>query len=728
MPPPPIMPMLLSPSPSETESETDDPTLLLAAGTQSRLRRRPAVAVHARLLPDSSAPGTAIFCGAEHHTDPATDDWWDARRPALIPFLPLPLDEDRAPPMSQTRTPRTSTGCGARVHTAAHAARGGAHWVGYPEHAERTVVRLESQYFAETDRVALGLDVAGCGCVVEGVGCAVCGNALGALHMPCRVHQPRKGQAHYVFLSAAVSPPKKDAETSQPSPSASASTSAWTVPAAWNDENTPPNRALDDEGTPGWYERTWRTHMLRAGVPQPGHPRPRTPPTRTASRTPDVVRIEAQLAAFRQVMEAANMLDGQRAATPPPAATTSAPEPGEEGQRMDVDDDSGSTEWPAVTAPAVTPSPAEAQSVPTVPVPQSALTVPPVPVAPPEPTVVRSDPDAELDSWLTEPLFTTDPLPPPPQLEPIVFSTPPLTAGVSVGQRETARAANERAQARIAALFAHRWEAASNDLLQASNAALPSPPPLSRTTPTSAAGAGAPRSLRRTSARADLQHAHAAVGVGAATSRAQLVGRRRMTSSQANASTSTPPPAPPPAPRRFPSVREQEAWLAGETGAGRRPLRRASVPDLRRRASTASVVMRRWRRGQGRLDLEPDPSSSSLAVGTARDVDMDGNGNGNSAEGDSDGETVRGGGGANEQAPQPYTGPPLGAEARFTIARARDRTLSRERHRAELMRVLGPPRSGSFTDLSSGPRIASAGVAAEAPRPAVTRRRTWFER
>lgn len=101
----------------------------------------------------------------------------------------------------------------------------------------------------------------------------------------------------------------------RPSPSASASTSAWSVPAAWNDENTPPNRALDDEGTPGWYERTWRTHMLRAGVPQPGHPRPRTPPTRTASRTPDVVRIEAQLAAFRQVMEAANMLDGQRAAS-----------------------------------------------------------------------------------------------------------------------------------------------------------------------------------------------------------------------------------------------------------------------------------------------------------------------------------------------------------------------------------------------------------------------------
>ncbi|KAJ7824735.1 hypothetical protein B0H14DRAFT_3727612 [Mycena olivaceomarginata] len=148
-------------------------------------------------------------------------------------------------------------------------------------------------------------------------------------------------------------------------------------------------------------------------------------------------------------------------------------------------------------------------------------------------------------------------------------------------------------------------------------------------------------------------------GWGAATSRAQLVGRRRMTSSQANASTSTPPPAPLPAPRRFPSVREQEAWLAGEMGAGRHPT--AARIGVGARAISGEVVMRRWHRRQGRLDLEPDPSSSSLAVGTARDVDMDGNGNGNSTEGDSDGETVRGGGGANEQAPQPYTGPAPGS-------------------------------------------------------------------
>ncbi|KAJ6454953.1 hypothetical protein C8R47DRAFT_1228472 [Mycena vitilis] len=57
-------PLALAPE-TESEGETDDPTLLLAAGTQSRLRRRPAVAVHARLLPDSSAPGTVLWSAGD---------------------------------------------------------------------------------------------------------------------------------------------------------------------------------------------------------------------------------------------------------------------------------------------------------------------------------------------------------------------------------------------------------------------------------------------------------------------------------------------------------------------------------------------------------------------------------------------------------------------------------------------------------------------------------------
>ncbi|KAJ7245284.1 hypothetical protein C8J57DRAFT_1679834 [Mycena rebaudengoi] len=145
--------MLPSPSPSETES-TDDSTHLLL--------RRPAVAVHARLLPDSTAPGIALSCGAEHEADPATDDWWDARRPAVVPSLPRQPEQpqDRTAPQ---RPPRRSTGCGARVHPRAHAARDGEHWVGYVDGRERTVIiKLDGQYFRK--RSALGLGGSGCGC------------------------------------------------------------------------------------------------------------------------------------------------------------------------------------------------------------------------------------------------------------------------------------------------------------------------------------------------------------------------------------------------------------------------------------------------------------------------------------------------------------------------------------------------------------------------------------
>ncbi|KAJ7268287.1 hypothetical protein C8J57DRAFT_1324828, partial [Mycena rebaudengoi] len=209
MPPQTTMPMLPSPSPSETEpqAQTDDSAHLLL--------RRPTVAVHARLLPDSTALGIALSCGVEHEADPATDDWC-----AVVPFLPWPSEQpqDRTAP---ERPPRRSTGCGARVHPRAHAARDGEHWVGYVDGMERTVViRLDSQYFRK--RSALGLGGAGCGCVADGVGCAVCGNALGALHIPCRVHRTRKGPPHYVFLPSAVSPSINDAaELSHPTASTS---------------------------------------------------------------------------------------------------------------------------------------------------------------------------------------------------------------------------------------------------------------------------------------------------------------------------------------------------------------------------------------------------------------------------------------------------------------------------------------------------------------------------
>ncbi|KAJ7853071.1 hypothetical protein B0H14DRAFT_2580638 [Mycena olivaceomarginata] len=83
MPPPTRISMLPSPSLSETESQarTENSGRLPAAGAQSSL------------LPDSTAPGIALSCGAEHEANPATDDWWDARRPAVVPFLPWPSEQ-----------------------------------------------------------------------------------------------------------------------------------------------------------------------------------------------------------------------------------------------------------------------------------------------------------------------------------------------------------------------------------------------------------------------------------------------------------------------------------------------------------------------------------------------------------------------------------------------------------------------------------------------------------
>ncbi|KAJ7186101.1 hypothetical protein C8R46DRAFT_390073 [Mycena filopes] len=210
------MPMLLSPSASsasETESDADtdadvDPTqVLLAAGTQSRLRRRPAVAVHpARQvrLPDAGVPGTTLFCGAEIELGGGEEEeWWDAHRPAVPRFLP---DDSEVAPPPQPHRVRKSTGCGARVHASAHSARAGGRWVGAVQGVEGTVVRLESGYFAERDRAALGIAGAGCGCNIEGVGCAIwyvsplrsCPPSL-----PLAIHSARFSNIAYILRQCA---------------------------------------------------------------------------------------------------------------------------------------------------------------------------------------------------------------------------------------------------------------------------------------------------------------------------------------------------------------------------------------------------------------------------------------------------------------------------------------------------------------------------------------------
>ncbi|KAJ7496321.1 hypothetical protein B0H11DRAFT_2276468 [Mycena galericulata] len=152
-------------------------------------------------------PTVALTCGHEYDDD---KDTWDQPEGARVTpqFLPCP------PPLLPLLTPpttRKSTGCGTAVHSGATM-----HWKPHTPQPEAwrapaagtspDVIPLEEKYFNPGAARALGLGaLGGCGCVMQGVGCRVCGNALGARLSPCVAH----GNAvyRYSFLPGNVSPP-----------------------------------------------------------------------------------------------------------------------------------------------------------------------------------------------------------------------------------------------------------------------------------------------------------------------------------------------------------------------------------------------------------------------------------------------------------------------------------------------------------------------------------------
>ncbi|KAJ7613452.1 hypothetical protein FB45DRAFT_1036388 [Roridomyces roridus] len=175
--------------------------------------RDSAVAIRSRDSADTTDPRTPIplFCVTEIDSP---DGWWAAHSPASIPFLPIPLSGTPARPRKR---PRRSNGCGSRVHADVRPVRTGGRWLG-----GRVVVPLETRYFDSADAAALGLRGGpGCGCTVDGVGCAICGNPLGTVTTPCRTHRTplastrrsTKSEIHYTFLPTAVSPPISTQQT-----------------------------------------------------------------------------------------------------------------------------------------------------------------------------------------------------------------------------------------------------------------------------------------------------------------------------------------------------------------------------------------------------------------------------------------------------------------------------------------------------------------------------------
>ncbi|KAJ6603590.1 hypothetical protein DFH09DRAFT_1354719 [Mycena vulgaris] len=616
------MPSLLSASDTETE---DDPTLVLAAGHRSRLRRRPAVVVHARPQDSTaqpSAPPRALACGAEH-ARLADAGWWDPQRPPAVPFLPLPLDpplEDGAP-SSQART---SSGCGARVHAAGHPARVGMRWFGDVEGVGRMVIALDAQYFTEGDRMALELGRQRCGCTVEGVGCAICGNALGALHTPCPAHRampshanPRKGQTHYIFLASAVSPPPPapDPDVTAAPPEFEAESPRIQsfypprVPRPTRQPTEEPARAQDNEGREAQIvARTAQIVALTAQVRQEIHAREQralrewqahehsiaststttTPPPPSAPREGPADRMDVETADWDPW---GALLDDRNRDRD---ADRETERQRERARDTNYDDMPGLISVPPV--PEADVPALDADSHPPVMYLAPELVVAMIPRAS-SPTPIRfASPALESFSPLPpalEPFLPStpalDPVPPPPTafvgtadyVDEAYLSTPIVRPDVLRTPRTSAAAREDPAYIAASILAQYRATRAAG-------------------TPAASGSTSEARRLRRTSARADLQHgAGAAVATEAegATSRVRLVGRRRATGTpraeaargggmEAAAPRGDPLQAPGAAAARFPSVREQEAWLAagagGVEGVGtRRARRRASVPDMR---------------------------------------------------------------------------------------------------------------------------------------------------
>ncbi|KAJ7032926.1 hypothetical protein C8F04DRAFT_1106159 [Mycena alexandri] len=139
----------------------------------------------------------ALFCGADQ---PPSGTDFDARRPWRVQILP---GEDNPEPPTKRR--KKSNGCGTRVHTSATPM--GRRWIGASDDAGSVVIPLEDQYIPHGMR-SMGTKHDSCGCTRRPIGCAVCGNALGASHMICTRHQHASAPPIiYKFHHSAVSPP-----------------------------------------------------------------------------------------------------------------------------------------------------------------------------------------------------------------------------------------------------------------------------------------------------------------------------------------------------------------------------------------------------------------------------------------------------------------------------------------------------------------------------------------
>ncbi|OAX37446.1 hypothetical protein K503DRAFT_850444 [Rhizopogon vinicolor AM-OR11-026] len=119
----------------------------------------------------------ALFCGG----DP--DELCLSRSSTSVQIRsPLP-SYPPLPPSRSYQAPRWRTnGCGAVVHMRASRRGNSGVWIAKNE-ASSAVVPLDASYFERA--AVIRMVRSACGCLREGVGCAICGNPLGSRYKPC---------------------------------------------------------------------------------------------------------------------------------------------------------------------------------------------------------------------------------------------------------------------------------------------------------------------------------------------------------------------------------------------------------------------------------------------------------------------------------------------------------------------------------------------------------------
>ncbi|KAF9235236.1 hypothetical protein BU15DRAFT_51658 [Melanogaster broomeanus] len=173
---PPTVVVARSPSWIEPPSDDDESTQTWEQAYDPVMSPRPQAMPGAR--PDTY--GYTLYCGGEEPSSLFVQRNSPYERSPL-PSYPL------APPRSNQRKHdvrlQRTNGCGAVIHLQASRRGGSSVWVGKDE-ATSAVVPMDASYFERSTVVTMVRSA--CGCLRQGVGCAICGNTLGTRYEPCQ--------------------------------------------------------------------------------------------------------------------------------------------------------------------------------------------------------------------------------------------------------------------------------------------------------------------------------------------------------------------------------------------------------------------------------------------------------------------------------------------------------------------------------------------------------------